>query len=260
MASSYFPLLRCPREIRDMIYHEALCAGEFDKAAPYGIVATDRQSINTALLRVDKQVSEEAIAVMMKNGFIRVIVYGIDLVSAMHQINPFHIPLVDLKTHLFGDPVPRNGVVMTHHIRIGPPSAFSQCFTIYQRHFHMFCRALALVDSEVPGFSTSATHQVKIHNVLVGNTLKRLDTRKQESLVAPYRKYLWFSTNFVLGGPVSLQLIGQVVTEVKRGITTNPHTFLENIRRQTCIAVKCFNCRDWFGTAPTPSDFPPISL
>lgn len=175
----------CPREIRDMIYYEALSGGDFSTSAPpHGLVTVDQDAINAALLQVNRRVREEATEVMMKNQlFIRVLAYGVNLTHMMN-LTELHIPIVAREIKQFGGVVNtiHRGFAMTHHIYFEDRSADQQCFIIPYRYFHIFCRALAQVDTAIRDFSQMTRHRVEIHDPFLGTEVPNaLTIEKQVS-------------------------------------------------------------------------------
>ncbi|XXG96949.1 hypothetical protein Hte_003240 [Hypoxylon texense] len=260
MAGDAFPLMRCPPEIRNMIYSEALCGEEFsvpDTLPPVrGLVTIDQHAMNFALLRVSRQVSREATEVMLKKQlFVRVMAYGFNLTHMMN-LSELHIPIVASEIKPFGGIVNtiHMGFAMTHHIHFahthfGDTSADQQCFVILHRHFHIFCRALALVETSVRNFGEKTRHRVEIHDPFLGTEIPhRLTIEKQEALVQPYRDYFRFFINFELVGPFSPHLAGQVVNEVKRGVVTDSQSLLRDLRDLVSLATQCAQHIDGFGT------------
>lgn len=155
----------CPRELRDMIYREALCTMEFDESAPPGVVVMDK--MNVSLLRVNRQVSEEATEAMLRtNLFIGVVVYGLNLARTFNKLH-LRIPVMFLGTNLPTVP----GIVMKHVMSYRPPSPKKQSFIIPHRHFDTFCHALFLADFVIPEFSWRVSHSATIYDKFMGTEI-----------------------------------------------------------------------------------------
>ncbi|KAI1766491.1 hypothetical protein GGR53DRAFT_528585 [Hypoxylon sp. FL1150] len=250
MPPESFPLMACPREIRDMIYRETLCSMGFDANAPGGIIVTDK--MNTALLRVNRQVSAEASQAMLRtNLFIGVTVDGVDLISAFAQLH-LHIPVVFSGTN---PPTIRN-LAMKYTIVADPrTSGHKQYFVILRRHFDKFCHAIFFADALIPDFSLKTRHKVELQPFVcyrlpwMGWKIPYYISigHKHRSLLEPYQKHLYLCGKFIVDGCVSPELSEQVVAKVKRGLNTSPEVLLEDLLRYQALEQECVNRNDRFG-------------
>lgn len=188
MATKNFPLLEIPRELRDSIYHEALC----DWPAPQSTrgqlaihlrpITRVYHKINTALLRVNRQVSVEALEVMIKsNLFIRVVTHGVDM-NRILRLLP--VPILSMNTTFVKQ---FTGFIMTHCIANPREDSYpSYHLAILRRDLDMFCRVISMADIHIPRFGSRTIHSVVIHD-LFKNT-NYFGPTKQVSL----RKYIPF--------------------------------------------------------------------
>lgn len=117
-----FRLLDLSTEIRDSIYHEVLCTWltysiqwngkSLELSVPKG---AKKHQIETAILRTNRQVYQEAKTVMLTgNQFIRVIVWGIFTYETF--VMPNNLPVLTLNNKAASDEY--RGFVTTHTIDI----------------------------------------------------------------------------------------------------------------------------------------------
>ncbi|KUL88398.1 hypothetical protein ZTR_04914 [Talaromyces verruculosus] len=258
-----FRLLDLPTEIRDKIYHEILCTwpaykSTWDEAKQQAVVPTEvavmNRKIETAILRTNKQVYQEAKTVLLRgNQFIRVSIKGFRPLQFLFI--PSQVPVVTMNQ----DAITKyRGFVMTHSIDItDDPAPLKGQFEvmILRRDLDRFAAALSKGDISSPNFTATSKHTVTLHNPFVGTfTPNFLDSKNQERLLAPYRKHLHSFKNFKIDGKVKAEIANTVSTEIRQERIPDPQELLEDIKRQKDLGnkhylegdmVKCSD--DWCG-------------
>lgn len=183
--------LDLPAEVRDQVYYEILCTwpaykSTWDEEKQQAVVPTDvavmDRKIETAILRINRQVYQEAKTVMLKgNQFIRVSVKGFQPLQVLFI--PSQVPVVTMNQ----DGITKyKGFVMTHSIDItDDPAPLKRQFEvmILRRDLDRFAQALAKADAGSPNFAATSKHTVTLHNPFVGTlTPKFLDSKNQVRL------------------------------------------------------------------------------
>jgi hypothetical protein len=185
-----FRLLDLPAEIRDQIYHDIVCTwpaykSTWDEEKQQAVVPTEVAVMNrkteTAILRANRQVYQEAKTVMLRgNQFIRVSMKGFQPLRFLFI--PSQVPVVTMDQDII---TKYKGFVMTHSIDItDDPAPLKGQFEvmILRRDLDRFAQALGKADMGSPNFTATSKHRVTVHNPFVGTlTPNFLDSKNQVS-------------------------------------------------------------------------------
>ena len=152
------------------------------------------RKIETAILRTNKQVYQEAKTVLLRgNQFIRVSIKAFQPLQFLFI--PSQVPVVTMNQ----DVITRyRGFVMTHSIDItNDPAPLKGQFEvmILRRDLGRFAAALSKADIRSPNFTATSKHTVTLHNPFVGTlTPNFLDSKNQVRLIpSKYKKILYSS-------------------------------------------------------------------
>lgn len=193
-----FRLLDLPAEIRDQIYLEILCTwpaynSTWDEARQQAVVPTEvavmNRKIETAILRTNKRVYQEAKTVLLRgNQFIRVSINGFRPLQFLFI--PSQVPIVTMNQDVI---TKYRGFVMTHSIDItDDPAPLKGQFEvmILRRDLERFAAALSKADISSPNFTATSKHTVTLHNPFGGTlTPNFLDSKNQARLIpSKYKK------------------------------------------------------------------------
>lgn len=187
-----FRLLELPAKVRDQIYHEILCTwpaykSTWDEAKQQAVVPTEvavmDHKIETAILRTNRQVYQEAKTVLLRgNQFVRVSIRGFQPLQFLFI--PSQVPVVTMNQDVI---TKYRGFVMTHSIDIADdPAPLKGQFEvmILRRDLDRFAQALAKADMGSPNFTATSKHTVILHNPFVGTlTPNFLDSKNQVRLI-----------------------------------------------------------------------------
>lgn len=220
-----------PAEVRDYVYVLVVCdfpqvKSTWDEAGKFATVPTDLavmdHKIETAILRVNRQVYSEAKSVMLKrNQFIR-------LVAPEHLIlAPLvskQVPIVLINSPFLNK---FEGFIMTHTIKDkeGPShSGKDWDMMILQRDLDLFCQGLQRAEIGVPRFCSRTEHRITIHDPFKKTSSPDfMNFKNQERLLKPYRDHLrGFVSVRVIGKVVSKKLAKAVESEVKEEPIPDP--------------------------------------
>lgn len=187
-----FRLLDLPVEIRDRIYYEILCTWSEQVPRPDGKDYPDTRLTDLyamehgpelAILRTNRQVYEEAKAVMLKgNQFIRISMTGIWPFELF--LIPYQIPVVSILPNAISR---YRGFVMTYSIDVvaDPKECKKRVdVMILRRDLDLFLKAVAEVEIPVPEAKVMNKHKITIHNPFVGTLSPNfLDEKNQVRLI-----------------------------------------------------------------------------
>ncbi|KAI1481338.1 hypothetical protein F4774DRAFT_424225 [Daldinia eschscholtzii] len=231
MASTPFRFLDLPPELRDSVYHEVISnlsrperkatrVHQDPSVQSKFVPVLKRRSFDTAILFVNRQISQEATEVMVKHYlFVHIATYGVNL---SHILYAWAVPIVAIGKDVIGN---FKGFVMSHTIKIqGANLVPEDHFMMLQKDFKFFCEALIWLQPSPDNFG----HHVVLRNPFKYTTSANwFGPSKQELLVQPYRECLNGIADFKIEGDVLPTLATTVTEAVKREIRIHPWLFLE---------------------------------
>lgn len=153
-------------------------------------VAVMNCKIETAILRTNKQVYQEAKTVLLRgNQFIRVSIKGFRPLQFLFI--PSQVPVVTMNQGVI---TKYKGFVMTHSIDITEdPAPLKGQFEvmILRRDLDRFAQALLKADISSPNFTATSKHTVTLHNPFVGTlTPNFFDSKNQvRPIPSKYKKH-----------------------------------------------------------------------
>ncbi|KUI67932.1 hypothetical protein VM1G_11487 [Cytospora mali] len=228
-----------PLEVRQQIYAELLCSfGEPKKDPETAEEDANMRRIDqvgslaqTAILRTNRQIYEEAKEVMLKqNRFVRIFTYDIKALTLPG-------PIIVYTTDPDNDPIVEQfrWAVMSYTIMDNGDGGTqlqqsTTNFIILAKDLGAFLRALVGPENNYPTLPTGTEHKIVLHDPFRLSVDPSYDTLEvQKRLLQPFRDHFRGFTDVKIEGNVDNELAQTVLAEVSNEDMPDPQMFIRDV-------------------------------